>query len=257
MPTRDGYAEGIPSWTDLSTTDVAGAKEFYTTLFGWEYREEETDSAPYSMATKKGLSAAGIGELQTEGHPPVWSTYFAVSNADATAAKVKDAGGRVLLEPFDVTDAGRMAIVSDPTGAVFGIWQAGNHFGAAIVNEHGALNWNELLTDDTEKALAFYQEVFGHEIEVSTSLTGSDYFLIKVGDRGVAGAMAKPMAEIPNHWGVYFAVDDVAKTIVQATENGGSLVHGPQEIPEVGTFAGLVDPYGSNFTVIQLASEVD
>ena len=137
------------------------------------------------MATKKGLSAAGIGELQTEGHPPVWSTYFAVSNADATAAKVKDAGGRVLLEPFDVTDAGRMAIVSDPTGAVFGIWQAGNHFGAAIVNEHGALNWNELLTDDTEKALAFYQEVFGHEIEVSTSLTGSDYFLIKVGDRGL------------------------------------------------------------------------
>ena len=209
------------------------------------------------MATKKGLSAAGIGELQTEGDPPTWSTYFAVSNADATAAKVKDAGGRVLLEPFDVTDAGRMAIVSDPTGAVFDIWQAGNHFGAAIVNEHGALNWNELLTDDTEKALAFYQEVFGHEIEVSTSLTGSDYFLIKVGDRGVAGAMAKPMAEIPNHWGVYFAVDDVAKTIVQATENGGSLVHGPQEIPEVGTFAGLVDPYGSNFTVIQLASEVD
>ena len=198
------------------------------------------------MATKKGLSAAGIGELQTEGHPPTWSTYFAVSNADATAAKVKDAGGRVLLEPFDVTDAGRMAIVSDPTGAVFDIWQAGNHFGAAIVNEHGALNWNELLTDETEKALAFYQEVFGHEIEVSTSLTGSDYFLIKVGDRGVAGAMAKPMAEIPNHWGVYFAVDDVAKTIVQATENGGSLVHGPQEIPEVGTFAGLVDPYGSN-----------
>ena len=256
MPTRDGYAEGIPSWADLATSDVEGAKTFYNALFGWDYTEEETDSGPYMMASQKGLSAAGIGGLQDENMASVWSTYLATDNADATAEKIKEAGGTLMMEPFDVMDAGRMAFATDPTGAVFGIWEAKNHFGAAIVNEHGALNWNELQSDNLEAALDFYTEVFGHSHETAEMPNGP-YTSISVGDRAVAGAMPKPDPGFPNSWGVYFAVDDTNKAMTVAQENGGSVTFGPMEIPEVGTFAGLVDPYGAHFTVIQLAGPVD
>ena len=257
MPTRDGYAEGIPSWTDLGTPDVEGAKAFYNTIFGWDYQEEETDSNPYSMALKKELSAAGIGPLQDENMPTVWSTYFAVDSADATAAKITEAGGALLVEPFDVMDAGRMAIASDPTGAVFGIWEAKNHFGAAVVNEHGAVDWNELITDDLDRAFAFYKEVFGHEVETADMGGGFMYSTINVGERAVAGAMAKPSEDIPNNWGVYFAVDSAEEAAEAITSNGGTITYGPRETEGVGTFLGAIDPYGAHFNVIQLAGPVD
>lgn len=257
MPTRHGYSEGIPSWADLGTPDVEGAKAFYNAVFGWEYQDEETDSNPYSMALQKELSAAGIGPLQGENMPTVWSTYFAVDDADAAAARITNAGGSLLMEPFDVMDAGRMAFASDPTGAVFGIWEAKTHFGAAIVNEHGALNWNELLTDDLDTALGFYSEVFGHRIETADLGNGFMYSTINVDDRAVGGAMAKPNEEIPNHWGVYFAVDDAADAAETITSNGGTVVFGPTETEGVGIFVGATDPSGARFTVIQLASPVD
>ncbi|MEA1902954.1 MAG: VOC family protein [Actinomycetota bacterium] len=258
MPTRDGYPEGVPSWVDLGTTDVGAAKAFYTELFGWEYSEAETDSAPYTMATKRGLSAAGIGPNPDPSMPSVWSTYFAVDNADATVERIKAAGGTMIMDCFDVMDAGRMAFVSDPTGAAFGIWQAGVHKGAGVVNEHGSLNWNELMSDDLEKALAFYVEVFGWTHE-TTEMPNGPYTVFSVGDRAVGGAMRKPeeVSGVPNYWGVYFAVDDVAAAIETATANGGTIDYGPMEIPEVGIFAGLADSTGGHFTVIQLAGEVD
>ena len=257
MPTRDGYAEGIPSWADLGTPDVEGAQAFYNAVFGWAYLEEKTDSNPYSMALQKELSAAGIGALQDENMPTVWSTYFAVDSADATAAKIAAAGGALILDPFDVTDAGRMAIASDPTGAVFGIWEAKNHFGAVIVNEHGALNWNELLTDDLDGAFGFYKEVFGHEIETADLGNGLMYSTINVDDRAVGGAMAKPNEEMPNHWGVYFAVDSAEKAAEAITSNGGTITYGPRKTEGVGTFVGGADPFGAHFSVIQLANPVD
>lgn len=256
MPTRDGYPEGTPSWVDLGTTDVATARKFYADLFGWEYNEEETDSAPYTMATRNGLSAAGIGPNPDESVPTVWSTYFAVDDADATAQKIKDAGGTLIMDCFDVMDAGRMAFALDPAGAGFGIWQAGNHFGAAIVNEHGALNWTELLTDDVGAAMEFYSEVFGWTHETSEMQSGP-YTVFSVGDRAVGGAMPKPDPQLPTYWGVYFAVDDTAKAIETARANGASVTYGPMDIPNVGIFAGLVDPTGGHFTVIQLAGPVD
>lgn len=256
MPTRTGYKEGVPSWADLGTTDVEGAKDFYAAIFGWEYDVQETDSTPYAMAMKNGLPAAGIGPIQSEGHPPVWTTYIAVDDADATVSKIKEAGGQVFAEPFDVMDAGRMAVVADNTGAVFGIWQAKGHFGAAIVNEHGGINWNELLTDDVPKAKKFYAEVFGHGASTANMPGGYSYTSFKVDDRFIAGAMHKPMEEIPNHWGVFFAVDDAAAAIDKTKELGGSLSHGPTDIPEVGIMAGLVDPQGAPFTVMQLHGEV-
>ncbi len=256
MPTRDGYREGIPSWVDLATTDIQRAKGFYAALFGWEYREEETDSIPYTMALKKGLSAAGMGPASDERPFSVWSTHFTVDDADATVERVKDAGGSVILEPVDVMDAGRLAIVSDPTGATFGIWQAGNHFGAAIVNEHGALNWNELQSDDLETALPFYEKVFGHGHETSHRATGP-YTTLSVGDRAIAGAMPPPNEHTPNNWGVTFAVDDAETAMEVAKANGGKVLYGPMEIPGVGKFAGITDPTGARFTIIELAFEID
>ena len=255
MPTRDGYAEGTPSWVDLATPDLEGAKAFYSALFGWEYSEAETDSTPYVMATKNGLVAAGIGVMEDD-VPNVWSTYFAVDNADVTAENIKKAGGSLLMEIMDIPGAGRMAFATDPTGAAFGIWEEGGHVGAAIVNEHGTLNWNELTDDDLETALAFYSEVFGHTHETS-EMPGGPYTSISVGDRAVAGAMAPQAPNIPNHWGAFFAVDSTADAIETTKANGGGITYGPMDVPDVGTFAGITDPYGAHLTVIQLAQPVD
>jgi hypothetical protein len=258
MPTRDGYPEGVPSWADLATTHLDAAKAFYSALFGWEYSEEETGDPAYkySMAMQKGLPAAGLGQAQ-EGQPfSVWTTYFAVDDAQATADKVRNAGGSIIMDPVDVMDHGRLGIFGDPTGAVFGVWETGSHHGAAIVNEHGAMNWNELQTDDIDTALAFYANVLGHTHETSEGVSGP-YTAVSAGDRVIAGAMTKPAAEIPNNWGVYFAVDDASRAIETALANGGEKIYGPMTIEEVGIFAGLTDPTGAVFTVIELANEVD
>lgn len=256
MPTRDGYPEGVPSWVDLSTTDVERAKTFYEMLFGWSIEQAGSESMPYWMAYRNGRPAAGMGPAQGEPSFSAWTTYFAVDDADATVEKIRDAGGHIIFDPTDVMDMGRMAMAGDPCGAVFGIWQAGRHRGAEIVNEHGALNWNELQVDDVPKALEFYQAVFGHASEETEGGSGP-YYVLSAGDRPAAGAMAKPAPEIPNNWGVYFAVDDAAAALETARENGGEVSYGPIDLPEVGTFVGLVDPTGGHFTVIQLAGEVD
>lgn len=255
MPTRDGYPEGVPSWIDLATPDLDGAKAFYRSLFGWEYEDTESAMGPYTMVTKNGLVAAGIG-LAGEGQPSVWSTYIAVDSAADTVNKIKEAGGSIILDCMDVP-GGRLAFAADPTGAAFGIWQAGDHFGAAIVNEHGALNWNELTTNDLNKAADFYKMVFGYEVSTSKTSLGNDYTVFSVNGRGIAGAMEPPAEDVPNYWGIYLAVDDTHKAIETAVEAGGSTVYGPMEIADVGVFAGLQDPYGAFFTVIQLATEID
>ena len=257
MPTRDSYAEGTPSWVDLSSPDVAASKEFYEALFGWEYTDEETDSNPYTMVFKNGHAAAGMGEIQDENMPPVWTTYFAVDDADVTAAKIKKAGGTVIMEPFDAVEAGRMAIAAGPGGEVFGIWQAKNHKGAGIVNEHGSLSWNELMTDDVDGALKFYAEVFGHGTQTVDMGGGFMYSTLDVGDRQIAGVMAKPSPDMPNFWGPYFAVDDAETALEAMKANGGSVMFGPQETEGVGVMVGGTDPHGAHFTVIKNASPVD
>jgi predicted enzyme related to lactoylglutathione lyase len=256
MPTRDGYLEGIPSWVDLATTDVEAATGFYARLFGWHFEARGDESMPYWMAFQKDLPAAGVGSAR-EGQPfSVWTTYIAVDDADATTRRIVDAGGQVMTEPMDVLDAGRMAIAADPTGAVFGLWQPKEHKGAQIVNEHGALNWNELQTTDVDAAVVFYETVFDYSHE-TTDGTSGPYTVLSVGDRGVAGVMTPPAPEIPNNWGVYFAVDDVTAALQTTKETGGSALTDTIDIPDVGTFAVLVDPTGAPFTVIQLAMEID
>jgi uncharacterized protein len=251
MPMREGYAEGTPSWVDLGTTDVGGAKSFYAGLFGWEYRDQELDSVSYTMALCNGHVAAGIRPVQGKGEP-FWASYFAVDDVDRAAARIEEFGGGLMMTPSDVMDAGRLAIATDPTGAVFGIWQAGEHFGAAIVNEHGGLNWNELITEDIDAIAPFYEGVFGFVAEKE-----GDYTMFRVNGREVAGGGNKPRPDIPNHWNVYFAVESMPAAIKTTNEGGGTVVREPREAEGVGIIARVSDPQGAAFNIIELAMEID
>src|SRR5437667_3557567 len=166
MLERDGYIPGVPCWIDTSQPDPEAAVAFYSGLFGWDFEDVMPPGAPgkYFIARLRGGDVAAVGS-QPAGAPPmaVWNTYVWVQSADEAAAKVRQAGGRILTDPFDVMDAGRMAVFTDPEGAAFCVWQAKQHKGAQVVNRHGALNFNGLNTRDPEAAKAFYGSVFGWE----------------------------------------------------------------------------------------------
>ena len=167
MSERTSYAPGTPCWVDVGTPDIEAAAAFYSGLFGWSVKEGENaeQTGDYRQAMLRGKPVAGVMPLMQEGQPPAWSTYISVEDADATAAKVREAGGQVLAEPMDVLDLGRMAVFIDTTDAAFGIWQPGSFVGAGVVNEADALVWNELNTRDPEAAKAFYGAVFGWGFE--------------------------------------------------------------------------------------------
>lgn len=251
MPTRDSYVEGIPSWVDLASPDVEGSKAFYAAMFPWDYADVGAEGMPYTMANKGDRAVAGIGPIMNENMPSAWTTYFAVDNAAATADKIAAAGGTILMAPADVMGSGILAIAAAPGGEVFGIWEAMAHIGAGVVNEHGAVSWNELMTDDVDGALEFYAAVFGHIPRTTDMGDGFMYSTLGVGDRQIAGIMVKPNENIPNAWGVYFAVDDAAVALDAAAAAGGTVVWGPQETEGVGIMGGGTDPYGGYFNVMQ------
>jgi len=255
MPVRTSYAQGTPNWVDLQTTDQASAKAFYAGLFGWTYDDQPMgEGAVYSMAELGGEHVAAIApqspELKAAGAPPMWNTYIAVDSVDDAVTKVEAAGGQVAMPPFDVMDAGRMAFVLDPSGAAVALWQANQHIGATLVNETGTLTWNELVTTDPAAA-KFYEQVLG--ITTSTMDMGTGvYTLFHVGDDMVGGSIPPPMEGVPNHWHVYFAVDDADATAARATELGGSVMVAPFDTP-VGRMAVLTDPQGAVFSIIKPA----
>jgi uncharacterized protein len=257
MPVRTSYAQGTPNWVDLQTTDQPAAKAFYAGLFGWTYDDQPMgEGAVYSMAKLGDQDVAAIApqspELQAAGAPPTWNTYIAVDSVDDAAAKVEAAGGQVAMQPFDVADAGRMAFVLDPSGAAVALWQANQHIGASLVNESGTLTWNELITTDPA-AVKFYEQVLGVTTSTMDMGTG-EYTLFHVGDQMVGGGTPPPMEGVPNHWHVYFAVDDADATAAKATELGGSVVVAPFDSP-VGRMAVLADPQGAVFSIIKPAAE--
>jgi predicted enzyme related to lactoylglutathione lyase len=181
--------------------------------------------------------------------PPMWNTYLAVDDVDAAVEKVGPAGGQVMMPPMDIMDSGRMAFVMDPTGAPVGLWQANQHIGATLRMETGAVIWNELITDKPDAALAFYEAVVGME-HAPMEGPGPTYLLLKVGGTEVGGCMEPPMPEVPNHWHVYFAVDDADATADEATAKGGKIMVEPFDIPTVGRSAVLTDPQGAVFSVL-------
>jgi hypothetical protein len=256
------YAHGVPSWVDLATPDPDAAKAFYGALFGWEFeaRPTDTEGVDYTMAVKDGSNVAGMMQLMPEmaaaGMPPVWSTYINVADLDAAVARVAPAGGDVRSPAMDVMDSGRMAIVADPTGAVVGLWQAKDHIGADLVNEHGAVTWNELLTSDVDAASSFYRDVVGWTAQAVPMPTG-EYTLFHAdggNTDGIAGAMASPMPGMPSFWGVYFFVDDVEATVEAATAAGAQVMMEATAMEGVGTLATLVDPQGAAFSIMHPAS---
>jgi uncharacterized protein len=280
MPERDGYIPGVPCWVDTSQPDPEAALPFYTGLFGWEFEDVMPEDAEgqYFIGRIRGGDVGAVGSIP-EGAPPMamWSTYIWVANADETVAKAREAGGSVMMEPFDVMDAGRMAVLADPEGAVFNIWQAGTNKGAQIVNEHGALNFNGLATRNIEGAQAFYGAVFGWEtLELPAGLMwtlpgyGDHLEEQSPGLREQMAAMDAPEgfidvvaafnpiaaddSETPPHWSVTFGVDDVQATAAKARELGGEVVAEPFDAPW-SRMAVIKDPQGAPFIASQFVPE--
>jgi predicted enzyme related to lactoylglutathione lyase len=262
MSERSGYEPGVPCWVDTLQPDPAAAVGFYTALFGWEAQDALADSpGRYFLCELGGRDVAAVGAQQAAGAAPAWGTYVWVESAESSAARVRRAGGRVILEPFDSLDGGRMAIVADPAGAVFGVWQPGRHRGAERVNEPGAWSMSALSTPDPDGAKAFYGDVFGWETD-TFALGGSEMTMWRlpgyVGgepeqpvSREVVATMA-PGGEAP-HWSVDFWVADVDETAERAAGLGGGVVAPPYDIPEARfRQAVLADPQGAVFSVTRV-----
>jgi predicted enzyme related to lactoylglutathione lyase len=280
MPERDGYIPGVPCWIDTSQPDPEAALSFYGDLFGWDFENvmPEGSGGAYFMGRVRGGDVAAVGSIP-EGAPPVamWNSYIWVNSAEETARKAREAGGGVVTEPFDVMDAGRMAVLTDPEGAVFSAWQAKTHKGARVVNEHGTLNFNGLATRDPESAKAFYDAVFGWKtLELPN---GVMWTLPGYGDHleertpGLREQMAQmggpegfidvvaalnPIAEgdsdTPAHWSVTFGADDADATAKKARQLGGEVLAGPFDAPWT-RMAVIKDPQGAAFIASQFVAE--
>jgi predicted enzyme related to lactoylglutathione lyase len=243
---------GVPNWVDLATADLEDAIRFYTTLFGWTAEISGDDFGGYTTFLLNGLPVAGAGPLFGEGQPTAWSTYLTADDADAVAARVEAATGKVLVAPFDVMDQGRMAAFLDPAGAPFSVWEAGMMRGAEVFDLPGALTWAELNTRDLEGAKAFYHAVFGWTFR-DTEVGGLPYVICDLNRTPVAGIQLMVGSgwsdDVLPHWLVYFAVGDCDAAADHACALGGRIVSPPTSIA-VGRYAVLEDPQGGTFAVL-------
>lgn len=261
MSERTSYTPGTPCWVELSgTPDVEASEGFYRELFGWEMPEQDSSAefGGYRRARKGGKDVAGVMPQMDAGQPTVWASYVSVEDAAATAAKVTGAGGSQVAEPMDVGGLGTMAVFTDPTGAVFGIWQPGTFAGAELVNEYGAFGWNELGTRDTAAAKAFYGQVFGWDTAEEESERAGTYTVWKAGEAMVGGMLdmnALDMPdEVPPHWLVYFTVEDADAAVAKVKSGGGDVRMEPIDTP-IGRFAVVADQFGAVFAVMQPSAE--
>ena len=281
MPERDGYIPGVPCWIDTNQPDPEAAVEFYGGLFGWELENVAPPDADtrYFIARIRGGDVAAVSSVP-EGAPAmaIWNTYVWVESADETASKVASAGGTPVMEPFDVPEAGRVAVFADPEGAVFNVWQAGQHKGARVVNEAGSLNFNGLHSRDVDAARRFYGAVFGWETLI---LDGSQemWTMPGYGDHleslnpGLRERMAEmgaqpgfedvvasltpisgDQSDMPPHWDVTFAVDDADAIAARAVELGGSVIMPPTDVPWA-RMTVIADPQGATFNATQFVPE--
>lgn len=243
---------GVPSYGELTTSDMNGAAAFYGGLFGWQVvPDKRAEAGGYAMVHLGEDIVAGMSPLYVEDQPPMWGMTVGVADADATVAAATQAGGSALMEPMDVFDYGRFAVISDPTGAALGLWQANTFAGASLLNADGAIVWVELNTRDPKSAVQFYTTVFGWSATASEA-SGMEY--TQWGSEGkdfggmmVMGEQFPP--EVPPHWLLYFGVPDVDAAVAKATELGGRVVFGPHDIPATGRFAILADSQGAVFAV--------
>jgi predicted enzyme related to lactoylglutathione lyase len=227
-------------------------QEFYGSLFGWEFRPGPQQLGPYVRAVLHGHEVAGIGRLPPDRYLPIaWTPYLCSDDVDLTAETVRSCGGTVGVGPLDAAEAGRLAIACDPTGAVFGIWQAAEHPGADLTGIPGTPAWNELLTYDTASVAKFYRTVFGYEEEPAAT-ADDDCLTLHVEGRPVAGIRgvghALPRDRGP-HWMTYFQVENADATAGRVTELGGHVVR-PAGATALGRTATVADPEGAIFSVV-------
>ena len=248
MATRDtAWPPGTPCWIDYGAADIEATKSFYTDVLGWQYSGGEPEYGGYLSCEVKGLQAAGMAPRMDESAPPSWTTYFATDDVDATAARIREAGGTVVVEPMDVGPMGRMAIANDPQGNSFGLWQAGQHIGARIYNEPGALVWNEAAVEDADAARNFYGSVFGFRFDEVEGAGG--YTTFSTGDRPMGG-LGQHQAGSPKGWTVCFSVASTDEAVEAVTRGGGKVTMAPQDTP-FGRFAVVEDAWGAPFSVMQ------
>ena len=244
------WPPGTPCWADLTVPDPDRAKAFYAAVLGWSYTDAGDEFGGYVSALVDGSAVAGIGPHQQPG-PVAWTLYLATVDVDATAELVTAHGGTVILPAGDVGDLGRMAMATDPAGAVFGVWQAGTHIGAALANEPGGIAWEDLRSTDPAAAWSFYEAVFGHETRL-LEMAGPDYRTFHhPGDDAPLGGMGGMMgAEGASHWLVYFSVASTDDAVAAAEGAGGIVVASAFDSP-FGRMAGVADPFGARFMLHQ------
>jgi predicted enzyme related to lactoylglutathione lyase len=253
MANVDKYAAGAFCWAELATTDAAGAKKFYTSLFGWTDTEHSMgEMGTYHMMKLGDRDAGAMYQMgpDMKGVPPHWITYVSVTNVDETVKKAESLGGKSMMPAMDVFSYGRCAFLTDPTGAAFAVWQPRDHIGAGVRGGHAATCWNELITTDVAAAKKFYTSLFGWKLKESpeyNEITNSDAPY----PQGGIMQMKPEMGPMPSHWSVYFQSDDLDATVERAKSLGANLVMGPMEIPNTGRFAVLSDPQGAFFCLYQ------
>ncbi len=256
MSDTTNFQPGLPVWVDVSSSDLEGAKAFYSGLFGWEAHVTDDPAAGgYTMFTLDGKQVAAAGPTQGPGQPSAWMVYFGADDAEATAKKVEAAGGKVVATPFDVLEAGRMAVFQDPTGAFFSVWQPGEHGGAEVRGQPNSFAWTELNTRGFDQAKPFYQSVFGWGDKTSPMGEGQPpYTEWQLGGHSIGGGMEMPVQvppEVPGHWMNYFAVTDVDESARKAEELGAKSLMAAMDFPG-GRFAILQDPQGAAFGVMTM-----
>jgi predicted enzyme related to lactoylglutathione lyase len=254
MPNLDKAIAGTVVWVDLATPELDKARAFYGELLGWSYvGGDDARMGFYTTAQRGGRRIAALWKKgpETPG-PSAWCIYFGSDDADETARKVTAAGGQVIAAPMDVMEYGRMAIFSDPTGAVFGVWQSKQHTGAQVVNETGAMAWHEVYTRDANKAREFYARVFGLE-QRRLEDAKIEYWTLHQGPTTVCGLMQMTdqfPKEVPSHWNTYFAVDDTDAATAKLQQLGGKVFQPAFDTP-YGRMSAVADPVGAGFCLIK------
>lgn len=250
MIENHAYPSGTFCWVDLATPHAAGAKKFYAGLFGWQAREISVGSGSFTMLTLNDYPVASLYQLSDEqlahGVPSHWMSYVAVGSVDETTAQAKALGGSVLVSPFEVMNLGRMALILDPTGAPFALWQANIHIGSGLIDEPGSLTWNALRAHDTTKAGRFYTALFGWQASGET-----DHTIFLNGDRHIAGM--EMTGTIP-HWLVHFAVADCDMAVKRVEMLGGEVLVPPADMAPIGRRAVVQDSRGAVFSVVEAGS---
>jgi uncharacterized protein len=261
MPHIQKHAPGSFCWVELATTDQPAAEAFYEKIFGWSANNIPIGpDGVYTIFQLEGRDAAAACTLRPDelqrGVPPHWNLYIAVESVDASAARAADLGGTVLAPAFDVGDAGRMAILQDPTGAVFAVWQPNRNPGTGITGLHGTLCWADLSTPDQARAGDFYTGLFGWHIMKEDEDPAHNYWHIKNGEEFIGGIppASHHQPGAPAHWLAYFTVSDCDATASEAKELGARLYMPPTDFENVGRISIMADPQGATFATFKAAS---